>query len=365
MEKVRIGFVGVGRISRVYLKNITEMFREIEVVGVCDLIRERAEKAVKEYGIPKLYEDMYELFADPDVDIVLNITQAYNHYHVTKAALEAGKNVYSEKPLAATLDEARELFELAKAKGLWLGGAPDTFMGSGIQTARKLIDAGFIGEPLGGEARMITHGMENWHEASEPFYMPAAGPMLDMGPYYATALINLLGRVKRVTGFSGKFFEERVQGCGPDFGKVFPVLTPTYVNGILQFDSGAIVHLMTTFDVYHDDHSVLEIYGTKGSLRIPDPNLFSGPLLFKRGTEEVREVPMMFTYRDNARALGLADMAKAMQTGRPHRCNSEQQLHVVEILTSVRDCGGDAVTLTTPYTRRAPMPEGGLKGVLD
>ena len=365
MEKVRIGFVGVGVISRIYLKNITELFREIEVIGVCDLIRERAEKAAEQYHIPKIYEDMYELFADPDVDIVLNITQAYNHYAVTKAALEAGKNVYSEKPLAATMEEGRELFELAAKKGLMLGGAPDTFMGAGIQTARKLIDAGFIGEPLGGAARMITHGMEGWHPESGPFYMPAAGPMLDMGPYYATALINLLGRVKRVTGISGRFFAERVQSCGPDFGKRHPVQTPTYVNGILQFDCGAVVHLLTTFDVYHRDHAVLEIYGTKGTLSIPDPNNFSGTLLFKLGTDEEKEMPMLFPYRENCRALGLADMAKAMRTGRPHRADSVQQLHVLEILTATRDADGEAVTLTTPYTRRAPMPEEGLPGVLD
>ncbi|MEA4824978.1 MAG: Gfo/Idh/MocA family oxidoreductase [Clostridiaceae bacterium] len=365
MKKIRIGFVGVGNISGIYLKNITGLFREIEVIGVCDLIREKAEKAVEAYHIPKLYNDMYELFADPDVDIVLNITQGYNHYAVTKAALEAGKNVYSEKPLAATYEQAKELFDLAQSKGLLLGGAPDTFLGAGIQTARKLIDSGFIGEPLGGEARMITHGMENWHPDSEPFYTNAAGPMLDMGPYYATALVNLLGRVKRVTGISGNFYRERTILCELKYGKKIPVETPTYVNGILQFDSGAIVHLMTTFDVYHPDHAVLEIYGTEGSIFIPDPNCFSGKLLLKRGAVDPIEMPMMFGYRENSRALGLADMAKAMQTGRMHRANSEQQLHVVEILTSVRDNDGEAVTLQSPYTRRAPMTDNAIPGILD
>ncbi|MDD6876710.1 MAG: Gfo/Idh/MocA family oxidoreductase [Clostridiaceae bacterium] len=364
-EKIRIGFVGVGNISGIYLKNITELFREIEVAGVCDLIREKAEKAAQEYGIPKIYSDMYELFADPDVDIVLNITQAYNHYAVTKAALTAGKHVYSEKPLASTYEEALELCELAKSRGLLLGGAPDTFMGAGIQTARRLIDAGMIGTPLGGEARMVSHGMEVWHPDSEPFYTNAAGPMLDMGPYYATALINLLGRVNRVTGISGRFFEERTMRCGPKYGKKFPVQTQTYVNGILQFDSGAIVHLLTTFDVYHPTHSVLEIYGTEGSLFIPDPNYFSGKLLLKRGTADAAEMPMMFGYTENSRALGLADMAKSLQTGRMHRANSEQQLHVVEILTAVRDADGSAVTLRSPYTRQAPMPAGEIPGILD
>ena len=187
----RIGFVGVGAISGIYLENITNRFKDIEIIGVCDLIRERAENAVKKYNIPKLYNDMYELFADPEVDVVLNITRPYEHYEVTKAALLAGKHVYSEKPLAVDMDEADELVALAKEKGLHLGGAPDTFMGAGIQTCRKLIDDGVIGDVVGANVAMICHGHESWHPDPEFYYKFGGGPMLDMGPYYVTALINL------------------------------------------------------------------------------------------------------------------------------------------------------------------------------
>ena len=203
-KKVGIGFVGCGAISGIYLQNITNLFKEIEIVGVCDLIRERAENAVKNYNIPKLYNDMYELFADPDVDIVLNITRPYEHYEVTKAALNAGKHVYSEKPLAASLAEGKELVALAKEKGLMLGGAPDTYLGAGIQTCRKLIDEGKIGEPIGCAGFMICHGHETWHPDPEFYYKYGGGPMMDMGPYYLTAMINLVGSVESVSAMTKK-----------------------------------------------------------------------------------------------------------------------------------------------------------------
>ena len=196
----KIGIVGIGCISGIYLENITNRFRNIEVVGVCDLIRERAEAAVAKYPIPKLYEDMHELFADPEVDIVLNLTRPYQHYDVSKAALLAGKHVYSEKPLGASFEEGLELVKLAEERGLWIGGAPDTFLGAGIQTCRKLIDEGAIGDVVGATAFMTGHGPESWHPDPAFFYKFGGGPMMDMGPYYVTALVNLLGAVKRVGG---------------------------------------------------------------------------------------------------------------------------------------------------------------------
>ncbi|MBQ4353774.1 MAG: Gfo/Idh/MocA family oxidoreductase, partial [Clostridia bacterium] len=184
MKKIKIGFVGVGAISGIYLENITNMFKEIEIIGVCDLIRERAENAVKKYNIPKLYNDMYELFADPEVDIVLNITRPYEHYEVTKATLNAGKHVYCEKPLGASLEEGKELVALAKEKGLLLGGAPDTYLGAGIQTCRKIIEDGVIGDIVGCGGWLVCHGHESWHPDPEFYYKYGGGPMFDMGPYY-------------------------------------------------------------------------------------------------------------------------------------------------------------------------------------
>ena len=209
MRTMKIGIVGCGSISGIYLKNLTYRYKEVEIIGVCDLIRERAEKAVEEYKIPKLYEDMYELFADPDVDIVLNLTRPYEHFGVTSEALKAGKHVYSEKPLGATLEEGRELIALAKEKNLLIGGAPDTFMGAGIQTCRKLMDDGYIGTPVGASAFMVCHGHETWHPDPEFYYKFGGGPMMDMGPYYLTALVNLLGAVASISGMTKSTFSQR------------------------------------------------------------------------------------------------------------------------------------------------------------
>ena len=371
-EKIKIGFVGVGNISEIYLKNVTGLFKEIEVIGVCDLIRERAQKAKAEYNIPKIYDDMYQLFADPEVDIVLNITEAYNHYAVSKAALEAGKNVYSEKPLATTVEQGKELVALAKSKGLWLGGAPDTVLGAGIQTCRRLIDDGYIGKVFGGDIHMTCRGPESWHPDPYSFYQPGAGPLFDMGPYYMTTLINLLGRCDKIAGFSTKAHDERVVKNGDKYGEKIPVNIETFVTGSLKFDCGAVVRTLLSFDTYYSgaEYAGIVIFGTEGTLWVPDPNGFNGPIKMISAAEgwQIRELPALFPYRDgNYRALGLADMAKSMQTGRRHRCNYEQQIHVLEMMESHLAASREerVVTLTTPYTRPEPMDKNALEGYLD
>lgn len=367
MQKVKIGFVGVGAISGIYLENITKLFEEIEIVGVCDLIRERAEAAVEKYHIPKLYQDMYELFADPEVDIVLNITRPYEHYAVTMAALKAGKHVYSEKPLAATLAEGRELKEYADAHGLMLGGAPDTFMGAGIQTCRKLIDSGFIGQPVGAATFMICRGHESWHPDPEFYYKHGGGPMMDMGPYYLTALVNLLGGVSAVSGVDRKSFDQRLITSQPHCGEIVDVDVPTYVTGTLQFASGAIGTIFTTFDVHYDTQARFEVYGSEGTLIVPDPNTFGGEVKLLRPEEgQYRNIPLCFRYRENSRALGLADMAKALRTGRPFRANSNQTLHVLEIMESIHESSVKKrqIRLKTRYRREAPMDPTLRMGIL-
>lgn len=358
MKTVKIGFVGVGAISGIYLENITKTFKQIEIIGVCDLIRERAEAAVEKYHIPKLYKDMYELFADPEVDIVLNITRPYEHYNVTMEALKAGKNVYSEKPLAATLAEGRELKEYADSHGLMLGGAPDTFMGAGIQTCRKLIDSGFIGKPVGAAAFMICHGHESWHPDPEFYYKHGGGPMMDMGPYYLTALVNLLGGVESVSGMAKASFPQRLITSQPHCGEIIDVDVPTYVTGILQFANGAIGTIFTTFDAYYSGQARFEIYGSEGTLVVPDPNTFGGDVMLLRPEDgQYRTMPLCFKYHDNSRALGLTDMAVALQTGRPFRPNSNQTLHVLEIMESINESSRKKrqIKLKSKYKREAPM----------
>ena len=367
----KIGIVGIGNISSIYLKNITNLYREIEVYAVCDLIRERAEKAQQDYSVPKLYDTMHELFADPEVDIVLNLTRPYEHFGVSKAALLAGKHVYSEKPLGVSFEEGLELVQIAQEKGLRLGGAPDTFMGAGIQTCRKLIDDGMIGEPIGARAAMIGHGMETWHPDPFFFYKFGGGPLFDMGPYYLTALVNLLGGVKKVTSVARSSFSERIITSQPHYGEKIPVEVPTYYDTILHFDSGITASLFTTFDVYRvptPNKAHIEIYGSKGSLIVPDPNCFDGPILFYRPEDgQVREMPLLFDYPDNSRGLGLADMAKAIEENRPSRADWEQTLHVLEIMSTAKKSSdaGQTITLTTHYDRRAPMKNNPMTGILD
>ena len=343
------------------------MFKEIEIIGVCDLIRSRAEWAVENYNIPKLYNDMYELFADPEVDIVLNITRPYEHFDVTMAALNAGKHVYSEKPLGATLDEGKKIVALAEEKGLFVGGAPDTFMGAGIQTCRRLIDDGYVGDILGGSAQLICHGHETWHPDPEFYYKHGGGPLFDMGPYYITALVNLIGRVDSVYAMTMKGFDKRVITSQPHYGEVIDVDVDTHIVGTLRFESGAIVNLVTTFDVYARRDSI-ELYGTKGTLYVPDPNFFGGPVkLFRPEDGEIRELPLMYNYNGNSRALGLADMAKAITDGRPFRACSEQTFHVLEVMEALLKSGKERreVKIESPFERKAPMKTAEVPGVLD
>lgn len=370
MKKVKIGFVGVGAISGIYLENITNLFREIEIIGVCDLIRERAEAAVEKCHIPKLYNDMYELFADPEVDIVLNITRPYEHYDVTMAALHAGKHVYSEKPLAASLEEGREIMALTAEKGLMLGGAPDTFLGSGIQTCRKLIEDGYIGTPVGAAGFMICHGHETWHPDPDFYYQYGGGPLFDMGPYYLTALVNLLGPVAAVSAMTGTSFPTRTITSTPHFGETIAVHTPTYITGNLRFASGAIGTLFTTFDVHYPSQARLEVYGSEGTLYVPDPNGFGGPVkLFRPEQGSVMEMPLCYPYPGNSRALGLADMAKALSSrdGKWFRANCRQTFHILEIMEGILTSGKQRreIEIESRFEKMPPMATGLLSGVLD
>lgn len=364
---VKIGMVGVGAISGIYLKNLTEVFKEIELVAVCDLVKEKAEKAKEEYKIPKIYNTMHELFADDEIDIVLNLTRPYEHFDVTREALKAGKHVYSEKPLAATLEEGEELVRLAESKNLMLGGAPDTFLGAGIQTCRRLIDEGFIGDPVGAAAFMICRGHESWHPDPEFYYKHGGGPMMDMGPYYLTTFINLLGGIKSVTGVARTTFAQRMITSQPKEGQIVDVDVPTYISGIMEFDSGVIGTLFTTFDVHYNGQARFEIYGSEGTLLVPDPNTFGGPIyLLRQEDSEYKEIPIMFDYAEDSRGLGLADMAKAIETGRFYRASYKQTFHVLEAMNAFKISSDkrSTVDLSSKYTREESMKRSSIKGII-
>jgi len=354
----RIGFVGCGNISGIYFKNITGVFKNLEIVGVTDLISERAENAAKEYGIKKVYKDMHELFEDPKVDIVLNLTRPYEHFDVSIAALTAGKHVYSEKPLGASLDEAEKTHALAKKNNLYLGGAPDTFLGAGMQTCRKMIDDGAIGEVFGASAYMVCRGHESWHPDPEFYYKYGGGPMLDMGPYYLTALVSLLGPVKTVTGMTKISLPERTITSSPFNGKVITVDVPTYVTGLMRFRSGAVGSIFTTFDVHAAQVPRIEIYGSEGTLSVPDPNYFDGPVrLLKAGSKDFVDMPLLFDYCDNSRGLGLSDMAAAIEEKRIARASGDLTLHINEIMSGFEKANDTQgfVEIRSEVERPAPM----------
>jgi predicted dehydrogenase len=353
----RIGIVGVGAISGIYLKNLTGMFgRRVKVSAVTDLIHERAAKANADYGIPHILKTE-DLINSPDVDIILNITRPQNHYGVAIAAVKAGKHVYDEKPLCAKREEAREVMEVAAQKKVRVGGAPDTFLGAGIQTCRKLIDDGWIGRPIAATAFMVGHGHETWHPDPEFYYKTGGGPMFDMGPYYLTALVNLLGPITRICGSTKKGFETRTITSQPHYGKVITVDVPTHIAGVLDFASGAVGTIIMSFDVYSHTLPFIEIYGSEGSLRVPDPNCFGGPVYVRRGFAETwSEIPLLKDFSENSRGIGITDMAEAITENRPHRASGELAYHVLDVMHGVHDASATGSYYNVKSTCSRPEP---------
>jgi len=332
----RIGIIGTGNISGIYLENAPRL--GLEVLAVADLDLERAQSQATQYGVPHAL-NVDELLAHPDIEIVLNLTVPAAHGPIALKALEAGKHVYNEKPLATSLEEAKAMLELAQRKNLWVGCAPDTFLGAGFQTARELLEGGFIGHAVQAHALMSSVGPEGWHPDPHFFFQPGAGPLFDMGPYYLTALVSLFGSVSRVFAVTKMTHLERTVGSGPKAGQRIAVNTPTHVSGILSFESGLTANLTMSFDAVAGRAPNLEVYGTKGSLTLPDPNTFGGPLETGDEHGERRELPLTKPFADNSRGLGLADMARAIAEGRPHLASGELAYHVLETMFRLLESG--------------------------
>jgi predicted dehydrogenase len=363
---VRVGVVGCGNISGIYLQ-AGQTFENLEIVACADLIVERAQERAAEYGVPRACTTD-ELLADPEIDIVVNLTTPDAHGEVGLLAIEAGKSVHNEKPLALTRDEGRQLLEAASARGVRVGCAPDTFLGGGLQTCRKLIDDGAIGEPVGATAFMLCPGHESWHPSPAFYYQLGGGPMFDMGPYYLTALISMLGPVKRVTGSARITFPERTITSQPLYGTVVEVETPTHVAGILEFASGAVGTILTSFDVQASALPPIEIYGSEGTLAVPDPNIFGGPVRVRRSpAADWEEIPLTHGYTENSRGIGVADMAYALRSGRAHRANGELAYHVLDVMQAFLDSSleGRHIELSSTCSRPAPLPVGLRHGTLD
>lgn len=362
LTPVRVGVVGCGEISETYLRAIRR-FEILEVVACSDLVPERARDAAKKHAIPRACTTD-GLLADPGIEIVLNLTVPRAHYTVAKAALEAGKSVYNEKPLAITREEGRELVEMARKKGLRVGSAPDTFMGAGGQTCRELIDNGAIGEPVAATAFMLCFSDETWKDF---YYRVGGGPLFDMGPYYLTTLVSLLGPVVRVTGSARITYPERLMRAESQGARLAKVDVPTHVAGILDLASGAIATIVVSFDVWGAHVPCIEIYGREGSLAVPDPNGFGGPVRMLKPMGRWEKVPLTHGYAGNYRSIGLADMAHGIRTARPHRANGDLAYHVLDIMHGIHDASreGRHAMLQSTCQRPAPLPVGLLVGTLE
>ena len=354
---VKVGVIGCGKISDVYLENCRAS-REVEVVACADLDEERARAKAAEHGVPEA-PSVGDLLAHPGVDVVLNLTVPQAHATVTLAALREGKSVHTEKPLAIELGDARRTLEEARERDLRVGCAPDTFLGGGLQTCRRLIDEGAIGEPVAATALMLGHGPEDWHPDPAFFYQYGAGPMFDMGPYYLTALATLVGPVRRVTGSARATFPERTITSEPKHGEKIEVNTPTHVAGVMDFENGCVGTVVTSFDVWTEYVPRIEIYGTEGTIRVPDPNTFGGPVrLWPAGADGWTDVPLTHGHAENSRGIGLMDLARALRHGWPHRASGELGYHVLEIMHAFHTASeeGMHVEVRSSFERPAPLP---------
>lgn len=362
-KRLGIGFIGTGNISSAYLRAITGHeamagFPVLDIKGLADMRPEAAQARAAEFGLPSMSIDA--MLADPEVQLIVNLTIPRAHVEVGLKCLAAGKHVYSEKPLGITYGEGRTLLDAANKAGLRIGSAPDTFLGGAHQQARSVVDNGALGQLIGGTAFFQCPGHESWHPDPAFYYDIGGGPVLDMGPYYITDLVNLLGPVARVSAMSSRLRAERMVTSEPKKGQVMPVKVDTHVTGSLGFANGAIVQVGLSFDVAAHKHVPLELYGTEASLIVPDPNFFGGDVeLRKRGRDEAwTPIPVTEPFADgNYRSLGVADMAHGILNNRPHRANGDLALHVLEVMeafaTAARD--GRTIDIKTPVERPEPL----------
>lgn len=376
VAKTRIGLVGCGVISDIYLQTLAK-FDALEVVACASLDINESQAKAQQYNIPT-FCTVDELMSNREIDIVLNLTVPAAHAQISLSALATGKHVYSEKPLAINFSEAKEVIRVAKNKGLCVGNAPDTFLGGRIQTLKKALEAGLIGEPIGVSAFACHHGVERHHPNPDFYYKVGGGPLFDLGPYYLNAMIALLGPVKRTSGLSKKSFQHRIIESQPRKNEYIDVEVDTHVCANLEFTSGVIGTMVMSFDVWDSQLPRLEIYGTKGTLCIADPdpvdgaNIFGGEVLYKTresarwtyrprvaGLEQWEVVDNSHGFNEDSRGLGLVDMVYAIEHQRPLRASGELALHVCEIMEAILSSSalGQYAALQTTCDKPAPLPE--------
>lgn len=364
MTQLGVGIIGCGNISTAYL-SLAPMFKALKVVAVADMNMDNARAKAAEFNVRA--DTVAEILAASDVDVIVNLTIPDAHFDVTKSILEAGKHAYSEKPLVLTLEEGQILRDLAASKNLRVGSAPDTFLGGAHQQARAAIDGGQTGKIIGGTCHVMGHGMEAWHPNPDFFFQPGGGPVLDMGPYYVTNLIQLVGPVKSVAALANKTFATRTIGNGPRNGEEIPVDVATNIHALLEFENGAAITLGCSWDVWANKHTNMELYGAESSIFVPDPNFFGGAVELGGQGKEIAAMPAWDhpfgvnnfdnDTKANYRCAGLADMAAAISEGREHRCNVDVAVHATDVMTSILKSGEEKrfIDLTTTCERPAAL----------
>lgn len=360
----KVGVIGCGYISEAYFK-AARTFPILQITACADINPAAAARAAQTWGIEAL--SVEALLARDDIEIVLNLTVPLAHAAVTLQALEAGKHVYLEKPLALSREEGRRVTARADELELRVSCAPDTFLGAGLQTCRQILDSGTIGRVVAGTAFMMVPGHERWHPNPDFYYLEGGGPLFDMGPYYLTALVHLLGPVRRVSAIAVTTYETRTITSPVRNGEAIPVEVPTHVSGTLEFHSGALVTLVMSFDVHHHTNHPIELHGETGSMQVPDPNTFGGAVKVRTvGADDWQDQPLINAYTDNMRGIGAADLAYALTTQRPHRCHSDLAMHVLDVLQALHESSeqGQHISIQSFCERPAPLPLGVGSGSL-
>ena len=364
MQTLNVGLIGTGNIAPAYIEGCAP-FDVIKLTACADILADRAREFAAEHGLAAFSVD--DLLARDDIDIVVNLTIPAVHAEISLRIIEAGKHAYSEKPLAINRADGERVVQAAAAAGLRMGCAPDTFLGGGLQTARKAIDEGLIGKPIAATACFMAHGPESWHPNAGIFYQKGAGPLFDMGPYYLTALVHLMGPVARVSASARMTFPERVATSEALMGQRLPVEVNTHIAGTLEFASGAVASVITSFDVWGHHLPNMEIHGADGSMSVGDPNHFHGAIhLLKGGTRDWRELPHSHT-TNIGRGAGVADMACAIQSGRPHRASGDLAFHVLDIMGALEESAeqGMRINIESAVAQPQALPTGLADGQLD
>lgn len=353
-DPMKLGIIGCGVISRIYVRDLQRLYSDLaSVEAVANASMDKAKKLAEEFQIPACCS-VDELLERKDIELVINLTPPKVHTEINRRILNAGKHVFCEKPFALSVEEAKEIFTLAESRGLYAGSAPDTFLGSAMTTCRKLLQDGWIGKPLYVTANMMTSGVETWHPSPEPFYSEGGGPVYDMGAYYLTVLVSMFGPVKRLISLQGKGFDQREIYNGPRKGEIVDVQVPTYYAVLMEMENGVRVNMNFSFDIWKSSLPLFEVYGTEGTMMVPDPNHHGGvPKIYRKeqklaacmggddhGNGEAFAMPEVAQdVGEYVRGLGVAEMVRAIQEHRPAAVGKEMTLHVLDVLTGILKSG--------------------------